>query len=120
MQILRLLPAILGPLLLAAHLSRLGAPLGWVVAVALLPLVLIGGSRFAVRVVQLVLIVGGVEWLRTAVRLIGERRAAGQPFLRLLLILGAVIVLDAVAVPLVEVWRRRRAARRPEVTTVTA
>jgi len=121
MQILRLLPTVLSSLLLAAHLSRRGAPLGAVLAAALLPLALIGGRRLAVRAVQFVLIAGGVEWLRTATRLVAERRAAEQPFLRLALVLGSVAVLGCVAVPLVEAWRRRRLTpRRAGAATVTA
>ena len=42
------------------------------------------------RVVQIALIVGGAEWVRTTVILASGREAAGQSWIRLAAILGAV------------------------------
>jgi hypothetical protein len=43
------------------------------------------------------LLVGAVEWLRTLAVLAAQRIAAGQPWLRLAVILGAVALLTAAA-----------------------
>jgi hypothetical protein len=104
-----MLPA-LALLLLAAHLFHNGAP-----ALAAVPLVLIAllGVRrwWAGRLVQVVLLVGTVEWLLTAVALARMRAGHGQPYLRLLVILGAVGVFTALAAlvfrhPGVRAWFR--------------
>lgn len=100
-----LAPAVLASLLLGAHLLRAG----WLlpaVAVALAPLALVGGRKIAARLLQGVLALGALEGLRTLVVLAAARREAGLPHLRLIAILGAVALITALAVPLVERWRR--------------
>lgn len=90
-----MLPA-LALLLLAAHLFHNGAP-----ALAAVPLVLVAllGVRrwWAGRLVQAVLLVGTLEWLLTAAALAQMRAGHGQPYLRLLVILGAVGAFTALA-----------------------
>jgi hypothetical protein len=108
MQTLRLLPVVLSTLALAAHLFRAGLPLGFAALVAGAPLALVGGRRAAVLAVQTVLALAAVEWLRTAAVLVAARRAAGEPHLRLALILFAVAALGAFAVWTVESWRGHR------------
>jgi hypothetical protein len=95
--ILHLLPATLAFALLAAHFVRAGlvplapACLG---AVALLfvrlPWVryLVAGS----------LLLAAAEWCRTLVVFLGERMDAGLPYLRLVLILGAVVLATLLAI----------------------
>jgi uncharacterized membrane protein HdeD (DUF308 family) len=109
MQILRLLPVVLSTPVLAAHLFRGGWPFVLALAVALLPFALVGARRPAVRAVQLVLVVGAAEWLRTVATLVAARREAGQPHLRLTAILGVVAALTALAAWTLESWRRHRA-----------
>lgn len=116
MQILRLLPVVVSTLVLAAHLFRGGWPLALTVAVALLPFALVGARRPAVRAVQLVLVVGAAEWLRTVVTLVAARREAGLPHLRLAAILGTVAAVTALAVGTLESWRRHRASASPART----
>ncbi|OIQ72316.1 hypothetical protein GALL_460580 [mine drainage metagenome] len=82
-------PAALSFLLLAAHFYRANQFL--LVAVPLLMLALMAlRRRWVPLVLQLALVLGSLEWLRTLVELVMERRAFGQPFLRLSLILGGV------------------------------
>lgn len=116
MQILRLLPVVLSTLVLAAHLFRGGWPLALALTVALLPFLLVGARRPAVRAVQLVLVVGAAEWLRTVVQLVAARREAGLPHLRLAAILGAVAALTALAAWTLESWRRHRQLASPART----
>jgi len=120
MQTLRLLPVVLSTLVLGAHLFRAGAPLAVALGAALLPAILISGRPLAVRAVQVVLVAGAVEWLRTLALLVAARRAAGLPYLRLALILGAVAAASALAAWSLESWRRRRAARRATLRAAEA
>jgi hypothetical protein len=48
-------------------------------------------------VVQLALLAGALEWIRTLVLFAAERRALGQPATRLALILGGVAAFTVVA-----------------------
>ena len=80
--------------LLAAHFYRAGIP---GLAVALLAL---GGLVFvrkpwAGKALQWILALGALEWLRTLVLLSLARLEIGQPFLRLVLILGVVAAATA-------------------------
>ena len=89
MNMLRLLPVIISSLLLGAHFLRLGQPL-LVVLSLLLPLILLFRQFWAVRLMQFYLILGTVEWVRTLFFLVTERRAEGQPWSRLVIIIGLV------------------------------
>ena len=92
---LLLLPG-LALLLLAAHLLHAG----WL-PLAGLALLLIGllfvRRPWAARVVQVVLAVAAIEWALTAYGLAQFRLGHGQPYLRLVLILGAVTLFTALA-----------------------
>lgn len=79
---------------LAAHFYRASAwlPLiGCVVLALLLPL----RRAWVPRLVQWCLIAGSGEWLWTAFMLVQQRMALGQPWLRLVFILGLVALLTA-------------------------
>jgi hypothetical protein len=91
--LLTLLPALAG-LLLAAHFYRAGSWLFAAVAVAFIGLLAVP-RNWAARAVQIALIVGALEWLRTLAAFAAARVAAGQPYLRLTLILLAVAALTA-------------------------
>lgn len=45
---------------------------------------------WAARILQICLIIGALEWVRTTVYLVFARNEQGEPFLRLSLILGLV------------------------------
>lgn len=101
-----LLPG-LSLLLLAAHFFRLGlAPLT-ALCVALTGLLFLR-RPIAARVLQVVLAIGALEWLRTAWSLASARQAAGQPYARLLLILAVVACVTAAAVLLLRSPLARR------------
>jgi ferredoxin len=94
---LRIAPAVAAGIILGAHFLRammLGPAL---VAVVAIPVLLLMERRWAVRLGQLMLVAGTFEWLRTTVILVGDRRAEDGPWLRLLVILGAVTVLTGLA-----------------------
>ena len=89
MNVVRLIPAFLSALLLAAHFSRMGSPL-LVILALLLPAFLFIRREWAARLVQVALIYGAIEWVRELVFLVAERSAQGQPWTRLAIILGFV------------------------------
>lgn len=83
-------------LLLAAHFFRAGLTPLTVLCVLLVALLFVRAT-WAVRAVQVALALGAVEWLRTAWVFAAARAAQGQPYGRLLAILGTVTAVTAVA-----------------------
>ncbi len=94
-----LLPALLSFLVLAAHFFRAGE-LGLVGVALAAPLLLLGRWRWAVRVLQGLLVLGAAEWIRTARALAEMRIAFHQDWLRMALILGGVAAFALVGVAL--------------------
>ncbi len=89
MVVVRMLPVLISFLLLAAHFSRAENP-ALVLLSLMYPLVLLARRPWAVYAVQLALALGGLEWIRRTVALVGERQQAGETWARLAIILGAV------------------------------
>jgi hypothetical protein len=90
MNFVRLLPVLLAFLLLGAHFLR--ANLTWPAYACLVPpLLLLVRRPWVVRVIQVLLLAGALEWLRTTIVLVSSRRSAGESWTRLALILGAVV-----------------------------
>lgn len=94
MNLLRLLPVIISALLLAAHFLRAGL-LGLVLVSLAFPLLLLFRLRWVTRAVQLILLLGALEWLRTAIGLIDERRSSGREWAVAAFILLAVAAFTA-------------------------
>jgi hypothetical protein len=106
------LPA-LALLLLGAHFFRAGfVPLA--AACAVLLVLLFVRSPWSARVLQGALALGALEWLRTAWVFASARAAAAQPYTRLLVILGSVALLTALAAWLLRSRRARAHFRAPE------
>ena len=92
---LLLLPA-LALLLLGAHFFRAAlVPLA-VVCLGLIALLFVR-ARWAGLTLQVALAIGTLEWLRTAWEFASMRAAMGQPYTRLLVILGSVTLVTALA-----------------------
>ncbi len=92
---LLVLPAVV-LLLLAAHFFRAGLmPL--TVVCLLLPALLFVREPWVPRVLQATLALGTLEWLRTAWVFATHRIEAGQPYIRLLVILGSVALVTGLA-----------------------
>ena len=87
-------------LIMAAHFLRMGALPGVLVCLALPIVTALTRARWALRSLQALLISGSVIWVSTALRIGAERRAAGEPWLRMALILGTVAALTALAAAL--------------------
>lgn len=107
---LRMLLVILSTLLFAAHIMR-DAGLLWALPV-LLPLLLLPiRARWVLRLWQGLLLLFALEWVRTTLDLALFRYQTGQPYLRMTLILLAVIALNLWAV-----WLLRNSHRGTEHT----
>ena len=96
MNLLRLLPVILSFLLLAAHFSR--ANVNILALFSLLFLVLLFIKRpWVPLVLKIVMAIGVAEWLRAMVVYVLQRQEAGEPWMRLVFILGGVALFTALS-----------------------
>ncbi len=84
---IRLTPVVLSFVLLAAHFSRHDVPVFPLLCLAM-PLVLLVKKSWVPRLLQLLLALGALEWLRTAVVLSARRMDAGEAWVRMAVILG--------------------------------
>jgi len=107
---LLLLPAALSALVLGAHFLRRD-DLGLVVACLVLLGLLFVRRLWAARLVQLALVAGALEWLRTLAALLPPRRAAGEPWVRLVAILGGVALVALLGAALFDTRRLRERYR---------
>jgi hypothetical protein len=96
MLALHLAPVVIAGLLLAAHFFRADAWLGFAAALAVVAVAFVR-RRWAPRIVQVGLGLGAIEWLRTMAMFAAERISFGQPYVRMVVILGAVTLLTALA-----------------------
>lgn len=83
------IPVVLSFLVLGAHYLRDGGFLGVFVALAFIVLLFLHRPWVA-RLVQAALVLGALEWLRTMYELAQIRAFHGQPYGRMLVILGVV------------------------------
>lgn len=101
-KVLLFVPIVLSLLLLAAHFLRFGNTLIVVAIVALLGLLFVR-RWWVARLMQFVLVLGALEWLRTVVMLVQQRMAIGEPYLRMAVILGIVVAVTIGAALLFQV-----------------
>jgi hypothetical protein len=88
-RLVRAIPTILSAVLLAAHFLRDGQ-IFVVVLCLLLPLLLIPRKLALLRLLQGLLVIGALEWLRTLWTMVQVRQAMDEPWTHLALILGVV------------------------------
>ena len=94
MNILRLLPVILAFGLLAAHFSRANMPPAVVVSL-IIPFLLLIRKPWIARSIQILLLLGALEWIRSMFGYIQVRKEIGEDWGRLAIILIAVALLTA-------------------------
>jgi len=95
-NLLRLLPVILSFGVLAAHFSR--ANLFPLVIISLaIPLLLLIKKAWVARVIQILLLLGAAEWIRSMFGYIEVRKSIGDDWTRLAIILVTVALLTACA-----------------------
>jgi hypothetical protein len=94
--------------LLGAHFYRSADVVPLAATLALLPLLFVR-RRWAARTLQVALVLGALEWVRTLAALAAFRYASGLPFVRMVAILGAVAIVTGLAALL---FRARSLRRR--------
>ena len=82
-------PVVLSLVILGAHFMRYGNSIGIFGSLALIALLTVRRPWVA-RLMQVVLILGALEWVRTLYELVQVRAAHGQPFIRMVVILGII------------------------------
>lgn len=96
MNAIRLFPVILSFFILAAHFYRAGHNV-LVITCIVMPFLLFVKKPLSVRILQIALIAGSVEWLRSMFVFIEIRQQFGMPYARLAIILGAVAAVTALS-----------------------
>jgi hypothetical protein len=106
---MRFVPAVIASLLLAAHFLRSGNQLLVLTSlgVSFLPLIPRPWARLAHR---LLLLAGACEWIRTSYQLAGVRIQLGEPWTRMVMILGAVALFTAASAMLLPKMTRQSRA----------
>lgn len=102
LAVLLVVPAVLCALVLAAHFLRGQSLAGVAVALLIIPLLLVP-RVWARRMAQVMLVLGSLEWLRTAWTLMQLRQEIGQPWERMAVILGSVAALTLLSAVLLSV-----------------
>ncbi len=96
MNIIRLLPVVFSFLILSAHFSRINLPILSILCL-FLPLVLIIQKSWVVKLVQTLLGLGSIEWIRSIFKYVLERQAIGGPYIRLVIILAIVALFTGLS-----------------------
>ncbi len=119
MNLLRIVLVILSFILLGAHFSRHNAPaLVWICL--LLPVLLLFRKKWISNIIQLALLLGTFEWIRSLMQLVQIRQAAGQPWIRLIAILGSVALFTVISLLLFRNQKlQERINRVPETATLS-
>lgn len=102
-----LIPLWLSCLVLAAHFFRNEQLVLMFVALAA-PLLLLVRRRWATILLQLLLVIGALEWVRTMLQIAAMRREMGEPWQRMAIILGSVAaftLLSALLLFIPPLWR---------------
>jgi asparagine N-glycosylation enzyme membrane subunit Stt3 len=68
-----------------------------VILIASLVLLFLVKRPWVVRVIQTILVLGAIEWVLTLSELMSRRIEMGQPYMRLVAIIGSVAFLTAVS-----------------------
>ncbi|MCP4602992.1 MAG: 4Fe-4S binding protein [Proteobacteria bacterium] len=89
-------PVLLAALLMGAHFLRIGN-LGLVAACLITPTILLIRRSWIPVIAQLLLIIGAAMWLEIAIELVRYRAAIGEPWTRMLIILGIVALFTALS-----------------------
>lgn len=102
-----LAPAALALVVLGAHFYRAQNLVAVGLVAALFALFFIR-TRWAALALQAALVIGALEWIRTAASIAAVRESMGQPWTRMALILGAVALFTAASALAVRSARARR------------
>ncbi|RLC52377.1 MAG: hypothetical protein DRI23_02975 [Candidatus Cloacimonadota bacterium] len=90
---MKILPIILCSLLMAAHLGRANMFVLQYVSLAI-PFFLFWKNKISARIIQVLLIIFGFEWIRTTIYYVRVRIENGENWIRLAIILGLVAIIN--------------------------
>ena len=96
MNIARLLPVVFSFLLLSAHFSRIDLFVLSIICL-LIPFLLFIKHGWVVRLTQIVLIIGSLEWIRSMFIYINQRQTLDEPYVRLVIIIGIVALFTGLS-----------------------
>ena len=96
MNFLRLLPVIISFIILAAHFMHAGQ-MYLVYLMLILPFLLFFKKSWVPWLFQAVLLLGAAEWLRTLYFMTQVRIEYGEPWMRMVVILGVVALFTALS-----------------------
>lgn len=96
MNLIRLLPPIISLLLLSAHFSRAEMPLLSLISL-IIPFLLLIKKQWIVRVIQIILILGALEWIHSMFFYVHQRQEFNEPYLRLVVIIGVVALFTGLS-----------------------
>lgn len=96
MNLLRLLPVIFSALIMSAHFSR-AYQNELAIVCLLLPFLLFIRKQWIARVFQILLVIGGFVWIKTAWTMAQIRQAHGDSWIRLVIILGIVALFTGLS-----------------------
>ena len=91
-KVLLYVPVVLSLAVLGAHFMRYGNWIGVIGSLLVIALLFVR-RPWAARVIQVVLLLGALEWAHTLYELIQIRAAHGEPFIRMAAIIGVVQIV---------------------------
>ena len=100
-KVLLYIPVVLSILVLGAHFLRYGSSIGVFASIVLIGLLFLR-RPWVLRLMQVFLVLGALEWVRTMYELAHMRALHGQPYGRMLVILGIVAALTFCAALLLQ------------------
>ena len=95
-NLLRLLPVIFSALLMSAHFSYVNMD-NLAIVCLILPFLLFIRQQWVARVFQVLLIIGSLVWIERLWSLAQIRQDQGEPWIRLIIILGAVALFTGLS-----------------------
>ena len=113
-KVMVFIPIVVSLLVLGAHFLRYGNSPGVLASLVLIALLMVRRPWVA-RMVQIVLVLGALEWVHTLYELVQTRAAHDEPFTRMAVILGVVAAVTFCSALLFQTpvlkriyWLRRR------------
>ncbi|RZV38056.1 MAG: hypothetical protein EX272_03620 [Chromatiales bacterium] len=109
-KVLLHIPIVLSFVVLGAHFLRYGHEIGVIGSLVLIALLFLR-QPWVARLVQVALVLGALEWVRTLIGLMQVRAAMGESTTRMVIILGSVALVTLVSAllfqtrPLKKVYR---------------
>ena len=96
MNFLKLSPPVLSLILLGAHFFRARFIFAVIICIILIIFIFIK-QNWAARLIQIGLMFGSIEWIRTLLFFAEKRQDAGEPWIRLAVILGVVALFTGLS-----------------------